>query len=1002
MPGDERDKVEHPALAQLQVLGWRRVEGEKLSPDARTDVERNSLKGVVLESRLANSIGGLNHWISGENLRSAVRQLTTLRGTDLIDANQKIWALINHGVKVRQHRHGKGSQTQTVHIIDFDNPENNDFLCVDQFKISGVETIFPDIVLFVNGLPLAVIECKSPYKSGDPMKDGIDQLLRYANRRGEEKPEGAEKLFRYNLMMVATHGDKALVGTITSRMEDFSEWKTTYPLALEEGGEEETDQRTLIAGLFSKENFLDILRNFTVFETTGNRVIKKIPRYQQFRAVHKAIKRLTTNSTAVKDKSGVIWHTQGSGKSLTMAFLVNKIRRTPALEDYKLVFLTDRTHLDEQLTSTFERVLDEKVYHANAVSELQKYLEMSTPDLVMGMMQKFQESGEGLDGSVLNESAKIIVLTDEAHRTQYGAFGALMAEALPNASRIAFTGTPIPKTAQVFGELIDTYNIEQSYRDGVTVQLRYEGRKPEVHLLGKDLDILFDKWFKNHTDKEKAAIKKKHGTQKAIYEAPQRIRSVCEDIVEHYREHVRPNGFKAMIVAPSRLAAVIYKEELDKLGESQEVPHSAVVISKAQNDRGRITKHTDPAKHRQHIANFRKPCGTGEGESDLSVLIVNSMLLTGFDAPIAQVIYLDRNLANHSLMQAIARVNRTHIGKNRGYVVDYHGLYNNLMKALAIFSDDDVRGAIIELKDEIPRLERMHTLACLHFQDIGLENTEDCVQFLADDARRQAFRSDFLAFARQLDVVLPDPAATRFLHDMRLLGKIAHGAKNRYRDARLDIVAAGAGEKVRELVDKHLISEGVDPKIDPVDLLAGEFEETLKDLTTARAQASEIEHAIRHHIKIRWDEDPAYYKTLSEQLDEILRQQTKNWEALVKLLQVFREKVRSSPQERAREKGLSPTELAFYNTLAEEVGEKAPKYASKVDAEDKMKQFSRWLVELLEQATQPVNFFNRWDLRDALEVTIEDAVRDQFGNEVAASVTKALMELAKTKFQRKP
>ena len=306
MAADEFDKVELPAIEQLQSLGWTYVKGEYLSPDKSS--ERTSLQEVVLEQRLSANIKRINPWISDQNLHKVVKDLTKTQYTNLIEANQAIWMILNECVSVMQDL-GKGNKGQTVHIIDFENPENNEFLCTNQFKVSGVnQNIIPDIILFVNGLPLAVIECKSPYIT-NPMESGINQLLRYANRRTPENDEGAEKLFHYNQMMVSTHRDKASVGTITSRMEHYLEWKDPYPLTVEEVGAAEASQDVLIAGLFNKVNFLDILQNFTVFEPVDGRIIKKIPRYQQFRAVHKTIERLKTGETR-RDKSGVIWHTR--------------------------------------------------------------------------------------------------------------------------------------------------------------------------------------------------------------------------------------------------------------------------------------------------------------------------------------------------------------------------------------------------------------------------------------------------------------------------------------------------------------------------------------------------------------------------------------------------------------------------------------------------------------------------------------------------------------------
>jgi len=915
---------------------------------------------------------------------------------------------------------GKGNKGQTVHIIDFENPENNEFLCTNQFKVSGVnQNIIPDILCFVNGLPLAVIECKSPYIT-NPMEAGINQLLRYANLRTPENDEGAEKLFHYNLMMVSTHRDKARVGTITSRMEHYLEWKDPYPSTLSKDGKEfvfrekvegldyprgvlippyqpeiliePNAQEVMLYGLFDRANFLDILQNFTVFEPVDGRIIKKIPRYQQFRAVHKTIERLKEGETP-KEKSGVIWHTQGSGKSLTMVFLSIKLRRDPDLRDYKLVFLTDRTQLDNQLTSTFTNTQGETIHHAGSVKKLKELLAKDSSDIVTAMVQKFQESADEFEFPVLNESEKIIVLADEAHRTQYGALGAAINTALPNAPRIAFTGTPLiksQKTTSTFGSYIDTYTIEEAVKDGATVQILYEGREPAVRVTGDSLDSLFDEYFGDKTEDEKALIKRRFGNTQAVLEAPQRIRRVAMDILKHYREHIQPNGFKAMIVTSSRNAAITYKEQLDKL----ESPKSAVIISGDHNDEQRFLEYTDGTKQKKQIEDFKKPLGTGEGQSDLSILIVKDMLLTGFDAPVAQVMYLDRKLSDHSLLQAIARVNRTNKNKFRGYIVDYYGLSDYLTEALEMFSKEDVKGALVELKDEIPKLKNSHTRVLKHFEGMDLDDLDACILSLEDELRRQDFQTDFKIFAKQLDIILPDPAAIPFLKDLKRLGKISVGARNLFRDEQLDI--AGAGEKVKALIEEHVYSTGVDPKIPPVDLLAGNYEEVLNQHKSRRSKASEIENAIKHHIKINFEDDPEYYKELSERLEGIIRRHEEKWDELVQLLLDFRGNIESDHKRQAEDRGLSPTELSFYNILVAELG--GAEDVSKEQTQ-KVNHVTQSLVHMLDEATQIVDFFHKWDEQKRVRRNIKRVVIENFGEALVKPVTERFMDLAEVKFK---
>lgn len=987
MTNDEYDKVELPALEQLQKLGWQYNSGLSFLPVP--DGEREYFREVVLEKRLRAAILRINPWISDENLRKVMRDITHPAAATLMEANQNLWHTLVNYQSVEQDL-GKGRKGQTVKIIDFDNIANNEFLCVNQFKIEGInENIIPDILCFVNGLPLAIIEAKSPYIT-NPMESGITQLRRYANRRTPHEDEGAEKLFWYNQLMVSTHRDKAAVGTISSKVEHYLEWKDAYPFDTQSFAH---SQEVLLAGLFNHANFLDVIQNFTLFEAIDGKVIKKIPRYQQFRAVHKTIERLKTGATK-KDKGGIIWHTQGSGKSLTMVMLAVKIRRDPQLRDYKLVFITDRTQLDQQLTAQFERAQGETVYPATSVAKLKELLAKDSADLVTATVQKFQESEGEFEFPVLNTSERIIVLADEAHRTQYGALGVAINSGLPNAPKIAFTGTPLissQKTSHEFGSYIDTYTIEEAVADGATCQILYEGREAKTKVTGDSLDTLFDEYFSDRTPEDKAAIKKKYGTEQAVLEAPQRIRWVCIDLLKHYREHIQPNGFKAMIVTSSRRAAVVYKQTLDEL----EGPESAVIISGKHNDEAFYAPYTDPLLQKQNIDNYKKPLS----DSSLSIIVVKDMLLTGFDAPICQVMYLDRKLKEHTLLQAIARVNRTASGKQRGFIVDYFGLSDYLTEALDMFSKEDVAGALQDLKDEIPKLKAMHTRVMGHFKGADINDLDACILKLKDEDKRQQFEIDFKKFAKQMDIIMPDESAKPFLGDLKALGKINLGARNLYRDSQLDL--AGVGEKVRQLIEEHIRATGVDPKIPPIDLLAVDYKQKLQEHKSDEAKASEIESAIKHHIDINLAEDEEYYKSLSAKLNEILLKKTEHWEQLVQMLLEFRDNIETDHTKAADNLGLDTTEFAFHNILVAEVTRITGNESLDEAKHDEIIQVTKALVLMMDEATNIVDFFKKPDevkrVKKEIKRTIVDSSFDD--EELRRVVMDRFMDLAKVKFK---
>lgn len=1028
---DEASKVEQPALNQLIKLGWTYVPGAQLAPLKLASVdapgERAYLRDVVLVQRLEQALRKLNPWINEENLRKVLRELTYPNHAALMEYNHAIYDMLVNYLSVEQDL-GKGRKGQTVRIIDFDNPANNEFLCTSQFTVEGVtQKIIPDIVCFVNGLPLAVIECKSPYIA-DALGEGINQLRRYANLRDAETEEGAQKLFWYNQLMVSTCRDQARVGTISSTAQYYSAWKDAYPFtdadiaaqladhtAVLQAADERASsypagesainaQQRLLAGMFAPASLLDLIRNFIIFEPVEGRLIKKVARYQQYRAVNKVIERLKTGQTR-RDKSGIIWHTQGSGKSLTMVMLAVKMRRDPELQQYKLVFVTDRTQLDSQLSNTFRAAQSETIYNASSVADLRELLQRDASDIVTAMVQKFQEAeAESAGGDPaksfkdLNTSDKIIVLADEAHRTQFGNLAATINAALPNAPKIGFTGTPLLKTQkmdQAFGGYIDQYKINESVEDGSTVRIIYEGRQVNTEVVGTSLDALFEEYFKDLSEDEKRELKNRYGVERAVREAPARIRWVCIDLLKHYRDKIQPDGFKGMIVVGSRYAATLFKKTLDELG----APPSEVIISGKHNDEAIFTPYTNAAHHKQVIQNFTRPFGTDkEKEDPTAFLIVKDMLLTGFDAPIVQVMYIDRSLKEHTLMQAIARVNRTYKGKEVGYVVDYHGLTDHLTEALEMFSSEDVEGIYHTLKDEIPRLKAAHTRVAQVFAALKGTDIDGYVLFLKDETVRQQFELAFKRFAKQMDVVLPDAAARPFIADLKLWGKVQNAARNRYREPGLNI--EDVGKKVRQLVEEHIISTGVDPKIPPVDLMAVGFKKAVEAIKSPESRASEIESAIRHHLTVNLDEDPEYYKSLSLRLQAIIEQTNGKWEQQVEMLLELSNGLASERQQTADRLGLSDTELAFYNILMAEVTRHGDTATLDEGVHDEVKTISQTLVGIFDEATQIVDFFAKPDEVKRMRTEIKRAIVDSsFSDTVAVrAVQDRFIELAKTRF----
>lgn len=1076
--GTEYTEVENPLLDQLAGLGWSAIEGSK--SDAAV-TERDSFRGSILEDRLRAALLKINPgndgtpWLDDSRLSEAVSTLTRTESGKLIEINERMTERLLEGVPVTGLPDWDQGRSQRIKFIDFDHPERNDFLAINQFRVDepggqAKKFVVPDVVLFVNGTPLVVIECKSPYVA-DPMAEGINQLRRYANQRDLGVPEGNEQLFWTNQFVVSTYGDKARVGTFTSEAEHFLEWKDPAPLSrdqlaaqLGKPAAELTGQELLVAGMLTPSNLLDIVRHYTLFTEIGGRRIKLVARYQQYRAVLKALNRLRTGTTRQADgehdrRGGLIWHTQGSGKSLTMVFLVRAMRSDPVLRAFKVVVITDRTDLEKQLAAT-AKLSGETVQRARKSAKLRTMLAEHGPALVFAMIHKYRDTdtGKAEQGladdekaeslGVLNTDESIIILVDEAHRSQTSTLHANLMAALPNAAKIGFTGTPImregkKRTEAIFGEFIDKYTIRQAEADGAVVPILYEGRTAKGAVAGgSDLDELFEDMFAELSDAELEKLKARYATTGSVVEAPKLIAAKAKSMLWHYVSTVMPNGFKAQVAASSRLATVRYREallaarddlvaqieslpdyvrhadpeEIDRLDrKTQILVHAAdqldllkalefvPVISSTNNDDPTWAQWTDKARQDAVIEDFKKDLGLpGEKTSPVAFLIVRTMLLTGFDAPVEQVLYLDRAVQDAELLQAIARVNRTASRKTVGLLVDYYGVGAHLQKALKAYAPedaDDAIGALASVRDELPKLRDRHARVVAVFAQAGIdtfdtdEDVEACVQVLADEALRARFGALLKQFLTTLDTVMPRPEALPFVHDAKRLGIISLAAKRRYRDDGLgDFDSSLYGEKVRRLIDEHVTALDIATKIPPVSITDPDFVAKVQGLTSDKAKASEMEHALRYHIRKNFDEDPARYTKLSERLDDILKNLTGQWDQLALALTELLGEAQSDEAESAIDN--DPLVARFYGLLEAE-------FATDTSLPDEVRidivHLAREIVTEIEANASIVRFWHnphaQETLRKELIHTLDD--HDLFPFEEQAPIADKLMELAK-------
>ncbi|MCL6479227.1 MAG: DEAD/DEAH box helicase family protein [Peptococcaceae bacterium] len=998
----EYELVEKPFIEQLVKMGWDYLEGDIDVPEL---TERENFHQVLLLPRLREALRRINldddgkPWLDDARIDTMIRRLENLGPLQLMEANERVTELLLKGTEVEGLPDWDGGRGQICSYIDFRHPERNDFLVINQFRVDPPWVvgnrgfIVPDLVLFVNGIPLVVVECKSP-RVTDPMNEAIEQLLRYSNQRQKGgEPEGAERLFHYNQLMIATYRYEARVGTIGASPEFFAPWRDTSPVPQDKvkaelGVDSLNPQQLLVAGALRPIHLLDIIRNFIVFKKEGHRTTKLVCRYQQFRAVQNAVHRLQTGQTksqhGTKDqRGGIVWHYQGSGKSLSMVFLVRMLRSRKELRDFKVVMVTDRIDLEEQLERT-AALTGETILKATNIRELFNLLRRDSPDLVFGMIQKMQVHDEdaeiiefnprkfleqnrialkaqeekeaellaevagevtavakqeshnktmklrlpGKKMEVLNESEKIVVIVDEAHRSHSSALHQNLMAALPNCTLIGFTGTPIlmgdsPKTEEIFGSFIDKYPMKEAEKDGVIVPVKYEGRTTKGAVdSASTLDQLFEDLFSDRTPEEIEAIKQKYATTTAVMESEKLIRAKAANMLRHYVDQVLPNGFKAQVVASSRLAVARYYNAFqdahqELLKELAALPNSflsltdeqiekydrdtrflirakrheetikrlefAGVISFKQNQPAHWDKFTDKQKQQENITRFKKPLihkdpATQDG---LAFLIVKDMLITGFDAPNEQVLYLDRFMQGHQLLQAIARVNRTFSGKKCGYVVDYCGIGTHLKEALDVYSGEDVEGVLPKIEDELPLLIERHRLVLDVFHSKGIPDLRDvdaCVDLLSDLKIRAEFIQRFKNFLESMDLFVYRPEGQLFMNDMKLLAFINQAAANVYRDSILNLV--GCSDKVRILLDRYLVSQGIDPKIPPISVTDEDFPKAVGEKRTSKSRASTMAHAVRQYIRDHEDDDPVYYRKLSEHLESILQRFAEHWDEL--------------------------------------------------------------------------------------------------------------------------
>ena len=916
---------ELPAIELFKKLGFNYF-------DASIADTRESINEVILEDRLRQSLLKINPWLKDNTLEKVVRKLKNIQASTLMEANQIVFDFITKKDSITE-KPTPEAKPQPVFIIDYENIENNDFLIVNQMKYNGIhKNSIPDIVVYINGLPLAIIEAKSPKVS---ITDAISDLAYYQ--------ENSQKLFYYNQICVGMNKGKALYGTIGSQFEHYSKYKledlTELELLVERTP---TAQDILIYSLFKKEMLLDIIRNFTIFEIDQGRTIKKLPRYQQLRAVNKIVKRLKT-----ENKGGVVWHTQGSGKSITMVYLATKLRREEAgFDNPTILVVTDRIDLDNQISSTFRRTGFSNPIQAVSISNLKELLKDSYGKTLLTTIHKFQERAEEQkeEIEILSDKSNVFVLIDEAHRSQYGMTAAYMRNSLPNAKFIAFTGTPIDKeeksTLRTFyggSDYIDKYTIKQSVEDGNTLAIRYQTGMPE-YFIEKDLmNEVFSSVFGHESEEKQAKLKSKAASLDTFLMAKRRVEEIAKHIIKHFKEKIYPNNYKAMLVCHNRYQAIAYQKAFLKLKEQGLNSFESKVIMSFDNKKDPIEFRelaVEEDKIKKAIEEFKLPFGN-ENEKSLSgekrfdntaILIVSDMLLTGYDAPIVQCMYIDKLLKEHTLLQAIARVNRTKSGKEYGLVVDYAGITNYLTEALKIFSGDlETSDVMTDIENEKTILENRHSKMVAFFNDIKIDRFKDrakfvdeCVLYLEPEDLRDKYIDLVKLFNKSMDIVLPDSFATKFEYDLKLYNDIKLEAVNTHTPEKMFITREET-KKIQMIIDEHLRATGVNYLLhEAIDITDPEAFRRELENKSGKTKELTIANRIKHTIQANKKENPDFYKDIAKRLEELIKAKEEDRITQAQLLIEFdklQEEIRNSKEEWKRLGLTSKEQFPIFKTL---------------------------------------------------------------------------------------
>lgn len=1035
-------EIEQIALDILSNdLGYTVLYGPDI---AEGDRKERDYTEVVLQQRLKTAIDKFNPTIPEEAREEAFKKALRTVTISLADNNEHFHRMLTEGVDVKFSIGEGKTKTDKVWLIDFENPNNNEFLAINQFTVvENHNNKRPDIVLFVNGLPLVVIELKNATDETADVKAAYNQLQTYKQL--------IPSLFNYNTFLLVSDGWFAKAGTLSSDYSRFMEWKTADGITVVDS-QREPEMEPMIKGLLNKATLLDVIRHFIVFEKTKEKTIKKIAAYHQYYAVNKAIESTIRAASppvnvaneppnhfglpTVKDqpqgdqRAGVVWHTQGSGKSLSMVFYTGKLVLADAMNNPTILVLTDRNDLDQQLFETFgncEQLIRQKPKQAESRDDLKDKLSVASGGVIFTTIQKFLPETQGAKYPELTNRRNIVVIADEAHRSQYDfidGFAKNMRDALPNATFIGFTGTPIEKedknTQAVFGNYIDVYDIQQAVLDGATVRIYYESRLAKIELSESDQKIL-DQRVEEVTENDELTEKQKRfakwASKEAVVGSVQRLKQVALDLVTHFEQRLSAADGKGMIVCMSRRICVELQNEIIKLK-----PH----WYDAADDKGKIKvimtgSASDPLDWQEHIRNKPRRKAIGDRLKDpkdeLKLVIVRDMWLTGFDAPCLHTLYIDKPMNGHNLMQAIARVNRVFGDKDGGLVVDYIGIAQDLKKALAIYTENQGKGKLaFDQEEAVAKMLELYELVVDMFGSFDyrkyfeldprlklnfiLDAANHLLELKDEDGRngKQRFKDHVTNLSKAFAISVPHQKAFEIRDDLAFFqaikARFAKFDETQKKQTNEEIETA-----IRQIVNDAIVSkevidvfEAAGIKKPDISILSDEFMSEIQGMPRKNLALELLKRLLNNEIKNRSRTNLIQSKKFSEMLAQAVKRYQSGLieaaaviEELIKLAKDIR-----TADQRGEKLNLRVDELAFYDALADN-----PK-AETILGDDTLKAIAHELVDSVRRNTSI-----DWQLKESVQAKLRVLVKrilrkykyppdDPETGEYNVSVTKVL------------